>query len=151
MKFLVQEKISYTDDSFTGRKYLHMKKFALLLESFFPGRNLLSREKIIYLNKLYGQGQKLIFPMGKTVWTEERSRNLRFHIKIHKDDTIYSMSNYCYLSSFLSHLTPAVSGEIFAWKHWLPRSKMFYPTLAQDQDLFRTFRGPGIDVDHHIV
>ena len=44
-KFPVQEEISYNDDSFTGRKYLHMKKFALLIEIFFPGRNLLSREK----------------------------------------------------------------------------------------------------------
>ena len=45
MKFPVQEEISYNDDSFTGRKYLHMKKFALLIEIFFPGRNLLSREE----------------------------------------------------------------------------------------------------------
>ena len=45
MKFPVQEEISYNDDSFTGRKYLHMKKFALLIEISFPGRNLLSREK----------------------------------------------------------------------------------------------------------
>ena len=44
-KFPVQEEISYNDDSFTGRKYLHMKKFALLIEIFFPGRNLLSSEK----------------------------------------------------------------------------------------------------------
>ena len=55
MKFPVQEEIPYNDDSFTGRKYLHMKKFALLIEIFFPGRNLLSRGKIIYQKKLYGQ------------------------------------------------------------------------------------------------
>ena len=45
MKFPVQEEIPYNDDSFTGTKYLHMKKFALLVEIFFPGRNLLSRGK----------------------------------------------------------------------------------------------------------
>ena len=115
-----------------------MKKFALLIEIIFPGRNFISRKKIIYQKKLYGQGQnfpfwlksrKLIYPMGKTVWTEERSRNLSFHIKIHKEDSIYLMSNYRYFSGFLSHLTPAVSGEIFAWKHRLPQSRMFNPGL----------------------
>ena len=33
-------------------------------------------------------------------------------------------------TSFLSHLNPAISGEILGWKHQLPRSKMFYPTLG---------------------
>ena len=33
-------------------------------------------------------------------------------------------------SSFLLHLTPAVSGEIFGKKHRLPLSRMFYPTLV---------------------
>ena len=47
MKFPEQEKISYNDDSFTGRKYLHMKIFALLIGIFFPGRDLLSREEIV--------------------------------------------------------------------------------------------------------
>ena len=32
----------------------------------------------------------------------------------------------------LSHLTPAVLGEIFDWKYRLPRSEMFYPTLVSD-------------------
>ena len=140
-KFPVQDEISCTGRNFIQwwffyrKKNLHMKKFALLIEIFFPGRNLLSREKIIYQNcmaktSLFNwKSRKLIYPMGKTVWTEEGSRNLSFHIKIHKEDSIYLMSNYHYFSGFLSHLTPAVSGEIFAWKHRLPRSKMFYPTL----------------------
>ena len=133
MKFSVQEEISYNDDSFTGRKYLHMKKFALLIEIFFPGkksftwRNCMAKAKTSLFNL---KSRKLIYPMGKTVWTEERSRNLSFHIKIHKEDSIYLVSNYRYFSGFLSHLTPAVSGEIFAWKHRLPRSKMFFPTLV---------------------
>ena len=42
-----------------------MKKFALLLESFFPGRNLLSREKIIYQKKLYGQNFSFLFKIKK--------------------------------------------------------------------------------------
>ena len=29
----------------------------------------------------------------------------------------------------LSQMIPAVSGEIFYLKYWLPRSRMFYPTL----------------------
>ena len=33
----------------------------------------------------------------------------------------------------MSRLTPAVSGEIFCWKYWLPRSKIFYPTLEWGQ------------------
>ena len=40
------------------------------------------------------------------------------------------MSNYRYFSSFLSHLTPAVSGKFFDRKPRFPRSKMFYPTLG---------------------
>ena len=65
MKFPEQEKISYNDDSFTGRKYLHMKKFALPIEIFFPGSNLLLREKIIYPKKLYGQNFSFLFKIKK--------------------------------------------------------------------------------------
>ena len=38
--------------------------------------------------------------------------------------------NYRYFGRLLSHLTPAVSGEIFGWKYWLLGSKIFYPTLG---------------------
>ena len=60
---------------------------------------------------------------GKTVlnrWKKQKSNCYSIHL----------MPNYRYFSSFLSHLNPAVSGEIFGWKHQLPRSKMFYPTLG---------------------
>ena len=68
MKFPVQEEISYNDDSFTGRKYLHMKKFALLIEIFFPGRNLLSRGKNHLPEEIvWPKSRKSIYPMGKTV------------------------------------------------------------------------------------
>ena len=38
--------------------------------------------------------------------------------------------------TLLSRLTPAVSGEIFGWKYWLPRSKIFYPTLPMTEIFF---------------
>ena len=68
MKFPVQEEISYNDDSFTGRKYLHMKKFALLIEIFFPGRNLLSRGK----NHL---PEKIVWPRPKLPFLIENQEN----------------------------------------------------------------------------
>ena len=39
--------------------------------------------------------------------------------------------NYRYFGCLLSRLTPAVSGEIFGWKYWFPRSKIFHPTLSE--------------------
>ena len=67
-KFPVQEEISYEDDSFTGRKYLHMKKFALLIEIFFPGRNLLSRGK----NHL---PEEIVWPSPKLPFLNENQEN----------------------------------------------------------------------------
>ena len=44
--------------------------------------------------------------------------------------------NYCYFGRLLSRLTSAVSGEIFGWKYWLQRSKLFYPTLGKLPSLY---------------
>ena len=74
--------------------------------------------------------KKIDLSNGKNCLNRKKKQKSKYHIEIHKEDSIYLMSNYHYFSSFLSHLTPTVSGEIFAWKHWLPWSKMFYPTLG---------------------
>ena len=43
--------------------------------------------------------------------------------------TPHARANNCYFGRLLSRLTPAVSGKIFGSKYWLPRRKIFYPTL----------------------
>ena len=45
--------------------------------------------------------------------------------------------NYRYFGRLLSHLTRAVSGEIFGWKYWFPQSKIFYPTLLVPVNVLR--------------
>ena len=110
--FFYRKKIpSHEEICFTHRNFLSRKKFT------FQGKKSFTRRYCIAKTSLFNwKSRKLIYPMGKTVWTEERSRNLSFHINIHKEDSFYLMSNYRYFSGFWCIWLPLF------WAKFLPES-----------------------------
>ena len=136
MKFLVrgknvlsQEEISCHRKTLlvTGMNFMPQLEISCYRKKYLvTGKNFLSQDEIPCQRHKCLDIQEEISCHRKKLLVTGKNFMPQLKISCHRK----KYPNYRNFGHLLSHMTPAVSGEIFGWKYWLPRSKIFYPTLA---------------------